>query len=881
MKFRSVIIKKVLNLLFFLICFPFPTWSLDLNDLRLKWYNELTGYPYDLEISEIRTKITSLTSTGQKQWDAMIKDADRSRLWDDLSYSTSADITESYGRLESMALAYNLEGSSLYKDSELKSDILSALEWLYVNHYNEATDDSGQNWWDYKIGAPLRLNNIVILMYDEIIPDLRNKYLLPISHFCPDVGSYTGANLAWVATVIAIRGIISGNETEVIYARNSLESLFEYVTEGDGFYEDGSFIQHDRHPYNGGYGTSLLATLSDLMVLYYGTSADFSERQKKIVVEWIHRAFEPLVFRGGVMSMVRGREIARSATTDHKKGRSLVQILMRLQHLVSPEDSLGIASLVKDWLISDKTFSDYYSYMNSVRAIKETKALIENADIPVRDTYEVYRQFPCMDRAVQHRPNYAIGISMYSSRIYNYENTNRENIKGWHNADGAIYLYTLDQNHYEGNFWATVNPYRISGTTVGENSTAKAKTLSDKSWVGGVGISKKYGCSGMYYASKDPVVSAKKSWFMFDDEIVALGAGITNDSHVNVNTYIDQRKLVSDNRNIFTVDGEQQEALFGSDTAPLTLENITWAHLSGKYSGMEIGYYFPEPTTLKAIRQQQSGAWRDVNDAGNTTIQKDYYLTLWKEHGDNSIDISSEDNRYAYVLIPSCTTTQLRNYASDPDIEVLSNTASIQAVREKTLGIIGANFWDNSTSQFLSVDGIPFLYCDKKASVMVHERESEVEVSVSDPTMLNTGEIMLQLPSLAVSGVIEKDEQITVVSYDPLVLKCNVSRLSGKGVNGIFQKKDILTIKQTKKDTVMFDLKYLQQEGYINLSVYSTKKQNAIFRVTGTDGKLFTERKLALVQGVKNYDFPLTLFSSGCYLVSLILPDRIISKKYL
>lgn len=37
---------------------------------------------------------------------------------------------------------------------------------------------------------------------------------------------------------------------------------------------------------------------------------------------------------------------------------------------------------------------------------------------------------------------------------------------------------------------------------------------------------------GMFYESKDPVVSAKKSWFMFDDELVALGAGITNKSQV-------------------------------------------------------------------------------------------------------------------------------------------------------------------------------------------------------------------------------------------------------------------------------------------------------------------------------------------------------------
>ena len=34
--------------------------------------------------------------------------------------------------------------------------------------------------------------------------------------------------------------------------------MFAFVTSGDGFYVDGSFIQHTRHPYTGSYGLVLL-----------------------------------------------------------------------------------------------------------------------------------------------------------------------------------------------------------------------------------------------------------------------------------------------------------------------------------------------------------------------------------------------------------------------------------------------------------------------------------------------------------------------------------------------------------------------------------------------------------------------------------------------
>ena len=80
---------------------------------------------------------------------------------------------------------------------------------------------------------------------------------------------------------------------------------------------------------------------------------------------------------------------------------------------------------------------------------------------------------------------------------------------------------------------------------------------------------------------------------------------------------------------------------------------------------------------------------------------------------------------------------------------------------------------------------------------------------------------------------------------------------------------------------VFFDLKYVTEKGDINLSVYSTKEQKALFRVTDMNGRLFVERELSLVSGMENYYLPSKFFSSGCYLLSLILSDRVISKKFI
>ncbi|NRE26471.1 hypothetical protein DBN74_04710, partial [Enterococcus faecalis] len=70
-----------------------------------------------------------------------------------------------------------------------------------------------------------------------------------------------------------------------------------------------------------------------------------------------------------------------------------------------------------------------------------------------------------MDRVLQKNNEYAVGISMYSQRVGNYEVGNTENKKGWHTADGMLYLYNQDFAQFDEGYWATIDPYRLPGTT--------------------------------------------------------------------------------------------------------------------------------------------------------------------------------------------------------------------------------------------------------------------------------------------------------------------------------------------------------------------------------------------------------------------------------
>src|SRR5262249_52955105 len=97
--------------------------------------------------------------------------------------------------------------------------------------------------------------------------------------------------------------------------------------------------------------------------------------------------------------------------------------------------------------------------------------------------------FASMDRVVALRPGFGFGLSMSSTRIANYESINEENLHGWFTGDGMTYLYIGNADtQFTGDFWPTIDPYFLPGTTVETNPRANAAAAgkhTTQNWVGG------------------------------------------------------------------------------------------------------------------------------------------------------------------------------------------------------------------------------------------------------------------------------------------------------------------------------------------------------------------------------------------------------------
>ena len=784
---RIAPLKKLL--LFVLLLLTQTAMADPFDNVRLRWRTLLTGGDFQIEEPFLKQKVQDITNSALRFWKTDFNAAEnRTFLWKDLDYGKSSNITDSYARLNVMALAYCMKSSSLYKNEQLLNDIIKALDWLSQYKYNirvSLPDGSKprqiDNWWDYKIGTPLSLNKILVLLYEELGADRRNRYLAAVAHFTPNltdngftngkVMEFTAANRIWICTILTVKAILLKDEQQLQYARKEIKPVFQYVKSGDGFYTDGSFIQHDGTPYTGGYGLSLLDNLAILMYLLAQSPWEISGPGQEHVYDWIFNAFTPIVSRSGIMAMVTGREISRNRPVTDIGFKRLLDPVLLLSEVAKPEQAKKLQVLLKSWLLNYKAL-DYRRFLGIFNYGLAQK-IVSSPEIRSADP-TFYKDFPNMDRVVVQRPDYTFGISMHSDRTYNYESINNENLMGWHTGDGMTYLYNGDFTQFEGTFWPTVNYYRLPGTTVEEDTKLAPLQEGENNWVGGTNLDNQYGVTGMYLMPKGQTLEARKSWFIFDDEIVALGAGIFNMDRKNVQTFVEQRKL-SGQEDVFSVDGVQ--LIGGAFEQEM---NVRWAHLSGTLTNTEIGYYFPGQPQLHIKRGLQSGRWQDINTTigSDTAIKTNSFLTMWFNHGIQQKDNNTLANQYAYVLLPGATASEVQRYADNPEISILENSAAVQAVLEHKLRIVGANFWNN-TRQTLLKGKKRYLVCNKKAAVMIRESDSSYTVSLSDPTMQNRDTIEL-LIFLKSGTTLSKSPGLTIKHFAGGVkMIANVADLHG------------------------------------------------------------------------------------------------------
>ncbi len=280
---------------------------------------------------------------------------------------------------------------------------------------------------------------------------------------------HTGANLVDITANRVLQGALLNDDARIRKALQDQFTVFATVDPynlqhgvTDGYYADGSFIQHASVAYTGSYGKGLLSRVVQTIKVLAGTEYAQSDDLVGVVQGWVEHGFAPLIFEGWMMEIVKGRAVSRTGT-GYDDVAVIVEAIVDLADYASPEDSKQLKSFAKFTARATINVNSFVSPVSIGRfADLKADASIVPADL---NPAALSTAFNAMDRTVHRRPGYAFALARNSSRISKYEYMSGENLLPWFQGDGAHYLYLAGQDQTQSfgiDYFTTVSPYALA-----------------------------------------------------------------------------------------------------------------------------------------------------------------------------------------------------------------------------------------------------------------------------------------------------------------------------------------------------------------------------------------------------------------------------------
>lgn len=589
-------------------------------------------------------------------------------------------------RMKQMILSYTIPNSKYYGSEELYTNIQKMFEFWYNKH------PLSTNWYNQQIACPQRVGVMLILMRSgsrqlpeeletKLVERMRTEGGKPDQPGSPG----TGANKLDIATHWVYRGCLTKDNAVLSFGAEQVYYPL-FLTTGEGLQHDYSYQQHGNQIHIGSYGFVFIDGISSIAAYMTGTPYEMSKEKLNYLSRFVREAYIPVIRGQYMMFNVEGRAISRKGSLLQKNFHT---ILNRIKEM-------------------DPEHSEEYN-----KAIERIKA----AEAPSYGIKSVNRHFWRSDYILHERPAYTFdvrGTSIYSCKS---ENGNKENLKGYFLSDGATELTMTGTEFF--NIFGVWDWTRIPGTTTPVRTSIPLPGQWQKpglSKFSGSASNGKYGVSTYLY--NDPTfsvnTSANKAWFMFDDEIICLGAAIKSTAVEQINTTVNQCLLDGD---VWIGTNTGTEMIQNKGLS--TYSDLSWIHHNN------VGYIFPNKADINVFNNTQSGKWSDINNSQSTNTESKDVFKVWFNH-----ESKPTNGSYEYILLPNKTRIEVKNYSAD-NIQILANNDAIQAVKHNTLDILSIVFYKAMVFKHGNIE----VKVDKPCVVMFTNISTpEVQTYISDPS---------------------------------------------------------------------------------------------------------------------------------------------------
>ncbi len=618
--------------------------------LRKKGFIIRTERYTQTDFSKAGTYLSNLQANGS--W-SDVDYTDRDNEWNPLL---------ALDRILVMTYAYRNSADNLYHQKNLLNGIESALRyWYQVNPICK-------NWYKNDIAKQFYFNVIALLLQNTIDNTLLDKMIADLTA----APSMTGSNRTLVSVSVLYRGVLEKNAERIASGVAGVMQQVQ-ITPQEGIQADYSFHQHGPFLYNGSYGSNFLRETIWLASIVQGTSFAFTEAHMRILRDYYLEGTRWMIRNGTLDYNVRGRQVGRSSGFE--------------------PDAATIVPQLDNFIISDPAYRKQYQVSR--------ERILHKAPQDIKGNRHFWRS----DYTAHHRNAYFTSLKMCSQRTVGMEmDVNTENLYGYYLPYGFTYLYRRGDEYVD--IFPVWDWARLPGVTSPHHAfSGKGRSSQPTSFVGGVSDSI-YGVSTMDLDIKD--TQAKKSWFWFDREWVALGAGIQAENENPIVTGVNQTLLKGN----VVIDGTtftQEEK---------TLENPSWVWHDS------VAYVFPAQQTVAIKAAAQSGHLQRIFGLGADSVYQSNVFSLWFEHG-----LNPKEGSYQYIVVPGCGPSDMAAYTQNASVTVLANTVQIQAVTHRELQITGIVF--HKAGSFAFSNNLMVEVSDPCLVLINHTTKA---ITVSDPT---------------------------------------------------------------------------------------------------------------------------------------------------
>lgn len=565
-------------------------------------------------------------------------------------------------RILTMAWTYSNPSEPLYGNNALLLGTVKALEhWYTVN-------PTCKNWFKNDIAKQMYLGVIAILLQGKIHEALLQK-MIDDQTETPSMG---GANRTLLSISVFYRGVLEKNPQRIASGVQGVMQQVKINQKG-AVQADYSFHEHGPMLYNGNYGNHFLRETVWMAAIVEGTQFSFNEDEINLLRNYYMHGTRWMVYKNVFDYNSRGRDVGRPSGFSQKAEMLIPQLNYFME--------------------ADPDHSKLYQRSKHYIIHREPQDIYGN------------KHFWRSDYTVQYRNNYFTSLKMCSERTLGIEtHVNSENLLGYYLPYGLTYIYRRGDEYL--NIFPVWDWSRLPGVTSPANiPVIKGRYTQQTSFVGGVNDGE-YGVSAMELNIEK--TEGRKSWFWFDDEWVALGAGIKSENESEVFTGINQTIL----------NGQVVADDISIKKGEYVLKNPGWLWHDS------IGYVFPNEKNISLQNDERSRNLNQIYGLQDTIYRQEVFA-LWFEHG-----LKPQDESYSYIVIPNIEVSQMTDYSQNMPVSILKNTTEIQAVTHHKLGVTGIVFYE--AGSFLIEQNNTTVQVDHPCLVLHNHQKGTVVLS--DPT---------------------------------------------------------------------------------------------------------------------------------------------------